>query len=52
MWSNERNLRPPLSLDISPFFEDIIMTVNDFHFTIWKHDVKIRKYNLILILKG
>jgi len=32
----ERNFRPVVSLARSPFFDDLIMTVHDFHFALWK----------------
>mmetsp|Transcript_23916 Transcript_23916/g.23672 ORF Transcript_23916/g.23672 Transcript_23916/m.23672 type:complete len:382 (+) Transcript_23916:371-1516(+) len=33
--------RPALSLQVSPFFPDIVLTVHDFHFTIWKDSCDI-----------
>jgi hypothetical protein len=33
---SERNFRPVVSLARSPFFDDLIMTVHDFHFALWK----------------
>ena len=41
LWQNERNFRPTVALDLSPFFDDIILTFYDFHFAIWKHDIKV-----------
>ena len=35
-YDSERNARPVLSLERSPFYEDILLTVHDFHFAIWK----------------
>ena len=35
-YDSERNARPVLSLERSPFYEDILLTVHDFHFCIWK----------------
>jgi hypothetical protein len=35
-FGTERNHRPVLALERSPFFEDLIMTVHDFNFCIWK----------------
>jgi len=32
----ERSYRPVVALERSPFFEDLILTVHDFHFCIWK----------------
>lgn len=32
----ERNYRPVVALERSPFYEDLILTVHDFHFAIWK----------------
>lgn len=41
IWQNERTFRPTVNLDVSPFFEDIILSVHDFLFCIWKHDVPV-----------
>jgi hypothetical protein len=38
IWSTERSGRPTVALDISPFFDDIILTVYDSYFTLWKTD--------------
>ena len=35
-YSSERNARPVLSLERSPFYPDLLLTVHDFHFSIWK----------------
>lgn len=35
-YDSERNSRPVLSLERSPFYEDLLLTVHDFHFAIWK----------------
>jgi WD40 repeat protein len=32
----ERNYRPIVALERSPYYEDLILTVHDFHFCIWK----------------
>jgi WD40 repeat protein len=36
---SERNYRPIVALERSPFYEDLIMTVHDFHFAIWKTSI-------------
>lgn len=36
---SERNYRPVLALERSGFYEDLILTVHDFHFAIWKTSV-------------
>jgi hypothetical protein len=36
MYECERNYRPVVALERSPFFDDLILTVHDFHFCIWK----------------
>lgn len=36
---SQRNYRPVCALEQSPFFEDLIMTVHDFNFSIWKIDL-------------
>jgi len=38
IWSGERSARPAIALDISPFFDDIILSIFDCHFTLWKVD--------------
>ena len=35
-WNQERCYRPTTALELCPHNEDIILTVHDFHFTIWK----------------
>ena len=35
-YETERNYRPIVALERSHFFEDLILTVHDFHFCIWK----------------
>jgi len=35
-YGSERNYRPVLALERSPFFEDLLLTVHDFNFCIWK----------------
>ncbi len=42
-YETERNYRPILSLERSPFYEDIIMTVHDFNFCLWK--ISLDDYN-------
>jgi hypothetical protein len=37
---SERNFRPTLALERSPFYEDLVMTVHDFHFAIWKTSIE------------
>lgn len=37
---SQRNYRPVLALEQSPFFDDLIMTVHDFNFCIWKVDLE------------
>lgn len=32
-------MRPPIALDVSPFYEDVILTLYDFNFCVWKHNV-------------
>lgn len=39
LYESERNYRPVCSLERSPFFPDILMTVHDFNFCIWKTDL-------------
>ena len=43
MYESERNSRPVLALERSPFFEDLLLTVHDFHFAIWKIDMPERR---------
>jgi hypothetical protein len=35
IYDSERNYRPVLALERSPFYEDMLMTVHDFHFCLW-----------------
>ena len=35
-YNAEKNGRPTVSMDISPFYKDLILTVHDCHFSIWK----------------
>lgn len=35
-YESERNFRPVLELARSPFYEDLLLTVHDFYFCIWK----------------
>ena len=35
-YDSDRNYRPCLALERSPFYEDLLLTVHDFHFCIWK----------------
>jgi WD40 repeat protein len=37
---SERNFRPVLEFARSPFFDDLLLTVHDFHFAIWKTTLK------------
>ena len=41
IWQSERSYRPCTGLDRSSFFEDIIMTIHDFYFCIWKLDTDV-----------
>lgn len=38
-YDSDRNYRPVYALERSPFFEDLILTVHDFHFCIWKTSI-------------
>ena len=38
-YDSDRNYRPVLALERSPFFEDLLLTVHDFHFCIWKTSI-------------
>jgi hypothetical protein len=40
-WNQERNFRPVVSLDLMPFNEDIILTVYDFYFCVWKVGIEV-----------
>jgi len=37
---SERNYRPTLALERSPFYDDLVMTIHDFHFAIWKTSIE------------
>lgn len=36
---SERNYRPVLALERSAFYDDLLLTIHDFHFAIWKTSV-------------
>jgi dynein intermediate chain 3, axonemal len=36
IFESERNSRPVLALERSPFYDDLLLTVHDYHFAIWK----------------
>ena len=39
-YESERNYRPTLALERSPFFDDLVMTIHDYHFAIWKTSIE------------
>jgi WD40 repeat protein len=41
VWGHERDYRPCHALDISPFCEDTILTVHDYHFCVWRADCNV-----------
>ncbi|CAD8180809.1 unnamed protein product [Paramecium pentaurelia] len=51
IWQQARSLRPPIALDVSPFFDDVILTLHDFNFCVWKHNSTLPIFDS-LILKG
>ncbi|CAD8192077.1 unnamed protein product [Paramecium pentaurelia] len=51
IWQQQRSMRPPIALDVSPFFEDVILTIYDFNFCVWKHNVTFPIFES-LIMKG
>ncbi|CAK59134.1 unnamed protein product (macronuclear) [Paramecium tetraurelia] len=51
IWQQARSMRPPIALDVSPFFDDIILTLHDFNFCVWKHNSTQPIFDS-LILKG
>jgi hypothetical protein len=38
-YDTERNYRPVLALERSTFYEDLLLTVHDSHFCIWKTSI-------------
>jgi len=52
LWQNERSYRPTVSLDLSPFYEDIVLTVHDFNFCIWRHDVDVPIFDSATVKSG
>ncbi|EGR33375.1 hypothetical protein IMG5_055180 [Ichthyophthirius multifiliis] len=52
IWQQERSYRPPVGLDVSNFFDDIILTLHDFNFSIWKHDVDVPIFDSAIIKNG
>lgn len=49
IWQYERSYRPTVALDRSPFFDDIILTVYDFHFSIWRVDIDVPIFSSCLL---
>lgn len=39
-YTAERTCRPTISMDTSPFYRDLILTIHDCHFCIWKLECK------------
>lgn len=39
-YESEKEYRPVLALERSPFFPNLLMTVHNFHFAIWKTDLE------------
>lgn len=37
---SEKSYRPTLVLQRSPFYDDLVMTIHDFHFAIWKISIE------------
>lgn len=52
LWQNERSYRPPVGLDVSPFYEDITLTLHDFNYCIWKHDVDVPIFDSAVVKSG
>ncbi|KAL4510230.1 hypothetical protein ABPG72_010423 [Tetrahymena utriculariae] len=52
LWQNERSYRPTVTLECSPFYEDIILTIHDFNFCIWKHDVDVPIFDSAIVKQG
>jgi len=40
---SERNYRPVVALERSPFYSDLVMTIHDFHFAIWKTSIETQE---------
>lgn len=49
IWGNFRNVRPPVGLDVSPFYDDIILTLHDFNFSVWKHNVPLPLFESMIV---
>ena len=39
-YESEKEYRPALALERSPFFPNLLLTVHNFHFAIWKIDLE------------
>jgi WD40 repeat protein len=52
IWNSERSYRPCIALEKSSFFEDIVMTVHDFHFCLWKLDTDIPIFSSPILAGG
>jgi hypothetical protein len=38
-YESEKEYRPAIALERSPFYENLLLTVHNFHFAIWKTDL-------------
>lgn len=41
LWQQDRFMRPCVGLDVSKFYDDVILVLFDFHFSIYKHDCDV-----------
>ena len=42
-WDHEKCFRPTVGLDISKFFPYIVLTVYDYHFSVWNVELDVPK---------
>eukprot|EP00825_Cyclidium_porcatum_P013489 TRINITY_DN1710_c0_g1_i3.p1 TRINITY_DN1710_c0_g1~~TRINITY_DN1710_c0_g1_i3.p1 ORF type:complete len:391 (-),score=72.50 TRINITY_DN1710_c0_g1_i3:242-1414(-) len=49
IWQNQRNYRPCVGLDSSVFFEDVELTLHDFNFCIWFHQVDVPIFESMIL---
>lgn len=49
IWQNQRNFRPCVGLDSSVFYDDVELTLHDFNFCIWVHQVDVPIFESMIL---
>ena len=42
IWNAERSYRPIVGIELSPFFDDIILSFHDYYFCLWRMDTDVQ----------